>query len=757
MIPRGVMMKLCVKSMLLILLLTYGTSAYSSSLRTVRLQLKWKHQYQFAGYYAAIEKGYYHEVGLNVQLLEATSDETPFSAVASGKADFGTCTTDILVARSKGYKPVVLANIFQHSPHIIIAKESSGIRVVHDLANKRIASEPDAADLYAFLLSEGMKPENLHVEDLNFGLDKFIKGEVDAITAYSTDEVYPLREAGFKFNVLWPTSSGIDYYGDLLFTDEMTIRKHPVMVEQFRKASLKGWAYALSNQEEMVNLIYSKYSRRHTMDHLRFEARETYKLIQPDVVEIGYTNPGRWEKIIDSYKSLDFIDQSLSTKGLLYADYLPHPFRVPWRVIASLAIAFTFALILLLIFYRSSKRLKREVQARKLMQEQLSTSNVDLNLLRSELQEKNAFLTGVMESMHEIVFSVDNQLRYTSFNSQHEKYMREAYQAEIHLGDKVIDYLTGQPEKEQLELNINKALAGEFCIVDYFTGADLGAIYLEVSFAPLFDDNREIIGATVLAKDITSRKVYESKLKSLNEDLETRVHERTQQLTAALEEIDDFAYSLSHDLRTPLRGIDGFSSVLMDDYSHLLDDNAIKHLQSIRQDAQKLGDVLDALHHLSNVSRKEIVFARINLSDLASVVLTNLIPDISATNITYTIQPGLYAMCDKKLLTIAMEHLMGNALKFTSRNTNPFIEFGEIIRDGVPTYFVRDNGIGFNMDYVNKLFHNFQRLHTNSDYEGLGIGLATVRRIVIKHGGIIWAESTPGNGATFFFTLTWKP
>lgn len=750
-------MKLCVKSMLLILLLTYGTSAYSSGLRTVRLQLKWKHQYQFAGYYAAIEKGYYREVGLNVQLLEATSDETPFSAVASGKADFGTCTTDILVARSKGYKPVVLANIFQHSPHIIIAKESSGIRVVHDLANKRIASEPDAADLYAFLLSEGMKPENLLVEDLNFGLDKFIKGEVDAITAYSTDEVYPLREAGFKFNVLWPTSSGIDYYGDLLFTDEMTIRKHPVMVEQFRKASLKGWAYALSNQEEMVNLIYSKYSRRHTLDHLRFEARETYKLIQPDVVEIGYTNPGRWEKIIDSYKSLDFIDQSLSTKGLLYADYLPHPFRVPWRVIAFLAIAFTFALILLLIFYRSSKRLKREVQARKLMQEQLSASNVDLNLLRSELQEKNAFLTGVMESMHEIVFSVDNQLRYTSFNSQHEKYMREAYQAEIHLGDKVIDYLTGQPEKEQLELNINKALTGEFCIVDYFTGADLGAIYLEVSFAPLFNDNREIIGATVLAKDITSRKVYESKLKSLNEDLETRVRERTQQLTAALEEIDDFAYSLSHDLRTPLRGIDGFSSVLMDDYSHLLDESAIKHLQSIRQDAQKLGDVLDALHNLSNVSRKEIVLSRTNLSDLAKAVLNNLIPESPSKNVTYTIQPGLYAMCDRKLLNIALEHLIANALKFSSRSTHPIIEFGEIIRDGVPTFYVRDNGIGFNMDYVNRLFHNFQRLHTNTDFEGLGIGLATVRRIVIKHGGIIWAESTPGNGATFFFTLTWKP
>ena len=741
---------------LLVLLFVYGVSAYPSNLKTVRLQLKWKHQFQFAGYYAAIEKGYYQEEGFNVVLLEARDKETPFSAVASGKAEFGICTTDILVARSKGYKPVVLANIYQHSPHIIIAKESSDIRVVHDLAGKRIAAEPDAADLYAFLLAEGMKPANLHVEELNFGLDKFIKGEVDAITAYSTDEVYPLNAIGYKFNVLWPGSSGVDFYGDLLFTEEQTIRKNPEMVLKFRKASLRGWTYALNHQEELVNLIYNKYSKRHSLDHLRFEAKETYKLVQPNVVEIGYTNPGRWENIVSSYKQLDFISPSLSTKGLLYTDYLPHPFRIPTMFAIMVGIAFSFTMILLLVFYRSSKNLKREIAKRKLIQEQLSTTNLDLNNLRNELQEKNSLLTGVMESMREIVFSLDREFRYTSFNSPHEKYMREVYGANIRLGDNILSFMIGHPEHEQFEQNVRKALEGEFRILDFFSDAKFGARYLEVSFAPMMDSTDVVIGVTVLAKDITSRKLYESKLKSLNEDLENHVRDRTQQLTAALEEIDDFAYSLSHDLRTPLRGIDGFSSVLIEDYSHLLDQSAIQHLHSIRQDAQKLGVVLDALHGLSNVSRKDIVLGRTNLSELARAILESNISADSLPNVSYAVQPDLYALCDKKLVSIALEHLIANAIKFSGKRDDPSIEFGVIQREGVPTFFVRDNGIGFNMDYVNKLFHNFQRLHTNTDFEGLGIGLATVRRIVIKHGGKIWAESSPGKGATFYFTLTRK-
>lgn len=247
---------------------------------------------------------------------------------------------------------------------------------------------------------------------------------------------------------------------------------------------------------------------------------------------------------------------------------------------------------------------------------------------------------------------------------------------------------------------------------------------------------------------------YAVELLTQNEDLEKHVQERTLQLTAALDEIDDFAYSLSHDLRTPLRGIDGFSAVLMEDYGSVLDSQAVNHLNNIRRDAQRLGEVLDALHGLTNVSRKKLTTIPTNLSKMAEELFAqhrNSYPD---RIIEYSIQPGIVAICDPALIKIALSNLISNAIKFSNQQAVARIEFGMQLMDRSWAYFVKDNGVGFNMDFVNKLFHNFQRLHKYADYEGIGIGLATVRRVIIKHGGKIWAVSKSGQGAVFYFTLS---
>lgn len=341
---------------------------WAEDLREVRLQLKWKHQFQFAGYYAAIEKGFYKDMGLDVQLLEAKAHETPFDAVFNAKAEFGTCTTDILVARSQGMNPVVLANIYQHSPHIVIARQNSGIRHVHDLVGKKIAAEPGAADLYAFLLAEGLSLSGLNVEELDFSMDKFLSGDVDAITAYSTDQLFPLEEAGYQLNIMYPSSSGIDFYGDLLFTSADLIKKDPILVQNFTNASLKGWKYALANQEEIVQLIYTKYSQRHSLDHLRFEAVETEKLILPKVVEIGYSNPGRWNSILNSYKKLNRVDEDMTLDGMLYSDYQKQAIKIPWKVIIVLSLALLIATAFWLFYYHSSKLLKKEIHKRELLE-----------------------------------------------------------------------------------------------------------------------------------------------------------------------------------------------------------------------------------------------------------------------------------------------------------------------------------------------------------------------------------------------------
>lgn len=271
----------------------------------------------------------------------------------------------------------------------------------------------------------------------------------------------------------------------------------------------------------------------------------------------------------------------------------------------------------------------------------------------------------------------------------------------------------------------------------------------------LLDTKRELVKRNI-ELDRLQQELQEKNLalNHLNDELEIHVLNRTKQLSLALNEIDDFAYSLSHDLRTPLRGIDGFSSILMEDYADKLDDQAINYLNSIRKDAQRLGIVLDALHGLTNVSRKDLTLAQTDLSELAIQIAHQQLSAFPDRKIDFIIQPEMMALCDRELMKTAIANLFGNAIKFSNREENPKVEFGITSIEGCNTYFVKDNGIGFNMDFVNKLFQNFQRLHHYNDFEGIGIGLATVRRVIVKHGGSISAESAPGKGATFFFTLS---
>lgn len=242
-------------------------------------------------------------------------------------------------------------------------------------------------------------------------------------------------------------------------------------------------------------------------------------------------------------------------------------------------------------------------------------------------------------------------------------------------------------------------------------------------------------------------------LAGMNTELEKRVEERTRLLSLAIDEIDDFAYSLSHDLRTPLRGIDGFSAVLIDDYKDRLDAQAIKHLNGIRKDAQHLGVVLDALHSLTKVSRRPLQRTMVNLSDMAESIMQNLLNKHTEIKPEYHIQQGMIENCDRDLVMLVLGNLLSNAIKFSQNVEKPTIDFGIRSKDKRKTYFVRDNGVGFNMDYAAKLFQNFQRLHSNNEFEGIGIGLAMVRRVVSKHGGSIWVESEVGKGTEFQFSL----
>jgi signal transduction histidine kinase len=256
-----------------------------------------------------------------------------------------------------------------------------------------------------------------------------------------------------------------------------------------------------------------------------------------------------------------------------------------------------------------------------------------------------------------------------------------------------------------------------------------------------------------LGREVADRRRAEEEILRLNSELEQRVRERTVQLESANAELEAFCYSVSHDLRAPLRAIDGFSQALLDDFPKDIPAEAARYLSRIRASAQRMGQLIEDLLNLSKVSRGELQRATVDVSEIAQQVVAELRAREPQRKVEVHVWDGMQASADGRLLRAALENLIGNAWKFTSKAGAARIEVGAV-RDGERcSFFVRDNGAGFDMAYASKLFGAFQRLHTAGEFQGTGIGLATVQRIVHRHGGRIWAEAAPGRGAVFSFTL----
>lgn len=257
--------------------------------------------------------------------------------------------------------------------------------------------------------------------------------------------------------------------------------------------------------------------------------------------------------------------------------------------------------------------------------------------------------------------------------------------------------------------------------------------------------------ANLLAIAIQQARLYQ-KTKNHAQELEERVLERTSQLMAANQELESFSYSVAHDLRSPLRAVNGFSHMLLEDCADQLDKQAHSYIDHILTANQRMSQLIDDLLNLSHLTRSELVRASVDLSKLANTIVKELQQRDPQRNVEFVITNNLQAKADPRLIRVVLENLLGNAWKFTSKTPKAHIEFGTLPEEK-DTYFIRDNGIGFDMTYANKLFGAFQRLHTEDEFPGTGIGLATVKRIIHRHGGEVWATGTINEGATFFFTI----
>lgn len=274
----------------------------------------------------------------------------------------------------------------------------------------------------------------------------------------------------------------------------------------------------------------------------------------------------------------------------------------------------------------------------------------------------------------------------------------------------------------------------------------------DVEAAPIHSDDGNVSRVVLVYNDITDQKLAQDELNILNTRLEQRVMERTTQFKEANRELETFCYSVSHDLRAPLRHISGFANILREDYGNLLDEEGIEYLSRICSVSCHMGRLIDDLLRISRVSKVDMSMVDFDLSSSAERAVAIFRDTEPERQVEVIIEKGLIARGDSTLLEMVMQNLVGNAWKYSSRNQRARIEVGKTTSNGKEAFFVRDNGVGFDMTYHEKLFQVFERLH-GEEFEGTGIGLATVQRIIARHNGEIWAESSIGKGASFYFTI----
>jgi PAS domain S-box-containing protein len=406
-----------------------------------------------------------------------------------------------------------------------------------------------------------------------------------------------------------------------------------------------------------------------------------------------------------------------------------------------------------------------DISERKQAEERLAGQAAKLSrqadeLLRARLalETQTLMLQSVLNSMEEGLIAADENEKIIIWNPAANRIIGltaanlPAKDWTRHYGLFRDDTVTPFPPDQ---LPLARAVRGEPSSAEMFVRnpeLERGA-WIEVSGSPLKDTNGTLRGGVVAFRDITQRKVDEREIRKLNEELEERVAQRTEQLQAANQELEAFTYSVSHDLRAPLRHIGGFSKILTEDFGPSLPKEAQGHLKRIEDGAHRMGQLVDELLNLARVGRHAVRLQSSQLNTIVDDVVCLLLPETVDRTVTWEIAELGTAECDPILIKQVFQNLIANAIKFTRTRKPAVIEISQRLENGETVITIRDNGVGFNMKYTDKLFGVFQRLHRAEDFEGTGIGLATVKRIVQKHGGRVWAESEIDKGATFYFTL----
>lgn len=361
---------------------------------------------------------------------------------------------------------------------------------------------------------------------------------------------------------------------------------------------------------------------------------------------------------------------------------------------------------------------------------------------KSALRKSEALLRAVTDNNLDPIFMKDRNSRMLFANPATLQFIGKT--AENVIGKTDEEFYENPEDGRRMMENDRKVIesGSGMVIEEVVSGPNGSKFYFLASKSPWYDEQGQIAGLVGVAHEITDRKKYEQALQL-----------RTEELAAANKELESFSYSVSHDLRTPLRAIKGFSDILLEDYAEKFDDEGWDLLRRINRSSQRMAEIIDNMLRLARISREVIQRKAIDLKPVVTAIVNDLRRNNPERKVTITIDNQIPAFADEQLMNIALSNLIGNAWKYTGRTPDAQIDIGYMHKDGADTFYIRDNGAGFDMKLSHKLFEPFQRLHSDDKFPGTGIGLAIVRKIIQCHNGKIWAESEPGKGATFLFTL----
>lgn len=694
-------------------LLGSGAQA-EENLSKVRLQLKWQHQFQFAGYYAAQAQGYYREAGLDVDIIPGLPGEDTVQKVLHGEAEFGVGTTDLILLREQGLPVVVLAVIFQHSPLALLVRKQAGLQSLHELAGRRLMIEPGSAELHAYLRREGLTQDRFTLLPHAFHIDDLVRGRIDAMSVYVTDEPYELVKSGIEYLLYSPRSVGIDFYGDNLFTTADELAKHPDRAKAFRAASLKGWEYAMQHPEEMVRLIHDHYSARHSLEHLRFEAQQMVPLLQMALVELGHINPGRWAHIAEVYAEQGMMKRHVDLTGFLYNPHPPPPDLtwLYWTLSGVFAIALLVAAIAAHIF-RINRRLQISEERYRVVYETAPLAFI--------VSDQNGLITD-WNSSARLMFGWSreqaigrNMLELLVADDEHEN-VHNVLAATLRDGTPT--YL----------INRNLTRSGDIILCEWHNVVRLG-------------DDGAVVGVLSLGEEITERKKLEDDLRQAKEVAEQAVEEQRQ-----------FLAMVSHELRSPLAVIDSAAQGLA---LKAAEDTAVHPVVlRIRRAVKRLSTFIDncLTEDRLDTSGWSLFSQSIEIEPFLQGVLDLARQGAPRHHLELQIDKTSAALPkifhgDPQLLRIMLQNLLENAVKYSPEGSAVTLR---VSNDGESlSLSVSDCGIGIAESEQGRIFNKYVRGNQVGRVTGAGLGLFLVHRIATLHGGRVEVDSQPGSGSTF--------